>query len=92
MKSPDTKKTKRAVNGRSLSEAQSEDFSSKLNKRFDKAAEIEETESAISHDSLVDRPKLLSNSRQTNYQSPESSSGINFDYPKTQGKTFHNIL
>ena len=47
---------KKAV-GRSLSEAQSEDFAGRLNKRFDAAEAIEEHESgsAVSQESLVEK-------------------------------------
>lgn len=43
--------------GRTLSEAQSEDFSTTLNKRFSQAREFEEDDSGVSGDSLVDRPQ-----------------------------------
>lgn len=44
---------------RSLSEAHSEDFSQKMNKRFNKAKNIEEDESGGSQDTLVKRSNVL---------------------------------
>ena len=52
-------KSKRNPQNRSLSETHSEDYSQKMNKRFDKAQDIEEDESGTSHDTLVKRSKLV---------------------------------
>ena len=64
---------KRNPQTRSLSEAHSEDFSQKMNKRFNKAKNIEEDESGGSQDTLVKRSNVL-----PHHAPPprESSSGI----------------
>jgi hypothetical protein len=57
--SSETRKDKRNPQTRSLSEAHSEDFSQKMNKRFNKAKNIEEDESGGSQDTLVKRSNVL---------------------------------
>ena len=68
-------KGRRGPKTRSLSEANSEDFSNKMNKRFDKAQDIEDDESRASHDeSLVKRSNVLPHHGRSG-EPRESSSG-----------------
>ena len=69
--SPPVPKSKRNPQNRSLSEAHSEDYSQKMNKRFDKAQDMEENTSGTSHDTLVKRSNVLPH--QSSPREPSSS-------------------
>ena len=75
---------------RSLSEAKSEDFNRKINKRFDKAEAFEENISRSgSHDTLVERSSVLPKSPSyiKDKKSGLSATGGNY----ISSKSYHHI-